>query len=257
MFTLLRFYIFIAALLSVPVLKAACTVQFDPLQRKLVCVQSAGSSAAVGYVFTVTAQTTVVKTAATHGQGTFPSVGCWNSTDGEEVTPKKTNPGLLGDITLEFYPAFTGNCYIRGPGVDSGAVPNVMAGASLASDLPLVGAGTTMVATGTKSGNTTQFVTTSGAQTANRCVEIDASGNHIAAAAACATSTAAYEFNVVAQTTVTTTLATHGQGTFPHISCWNTVDGEEVAARKTNPSFAGNITIEFSSAFTGKCAIRR
>jgi hypothetical protein len=39
------------------------------------------------------------------------------------------------------------------------------------------------------SGNGTSVATTTGAQTSGRCVEIDANGNHIAAAAGCATST--------------------------------------------------------------------
>jgi hypothetical protein len=53
------------------------------------------------------------------------------------------------------------------------------------ANLPLVGNGTGALAQGTRSGNSTQYVTTTGAQTANDCVKIDANGNHIANGSAC------------------------------------------------------------------------
>ena len=60
-------------------------------------------------------------------------------------------------------------------------------GSALTANLPVIGAGSNAVAVGTRSGNTTQYVTTTGTQTNGRCVEIDSNGNHIAAAAACGT----------------------------------------------------------------------
>lgn len=58
---------------------------------------------------------------------------------------------------------------------------NVNAGGTLTSNMPVIGAGTTAVSVGTVSGNTTQFVTTTGAQTSGAAVVIDAAGNHVAA----------------------------------------------------------------------------
>jgi hypothetical protein len=60
---------------------------------------------------------------------------------------------------------------------------------ALTANLPVIGAGSQAAAVGTRSGNTTAFVTTTGSQTSGRCVEIDANGNHIQSAAACGTGT--------------------------------------------------------------------
>lgn len=45
---------------------------------------------------------------------------------------------------------------------------------------------------GTRSGNTTQVVTTTGTQTSGNCVQIDANGNHVAASGACGIAGAGY-----------------------------------------------------------------
>ncbi len=58
--------------------------------------------------------------------------------------------------------------------------------AALTANLPVIGGGAGAApAVGTRSGNTTAFVTTTGAQTSGDCVEIDANGNHVASGAAC------------------------------------------------------------------------
>lgn len=74
----------------------------------------------------------------------------------------------------------------------SGGVPyfsgstTIASSAALTANLPVIGGGAGAApAVGTRSGNTTQFVTTTGSQTSGRCVEIDANGNHIQSAAAC------------------------------------------------------------------------
>lgn len=74
----------------------------------------------------------------------------------------------------------------------SGGIPyfsgstTIASSAALTANLPVIGGGAGAAPTvGTRSGNTTAFVTTTGTQTSGRCVEIDANGNHIAAAAAC------------------------------------------------------------------------
>lgn len=77
-------------------------------------------------------------------------------------------------------------------GGTSGGVPYyssasaIASSAALGANLPVVGGGAGAApTTGTRSGNTTAFVTTTGTQTLGRCVEIDANGNHIAAAGPC------------------------------------------------------------------------
>lgn len=69
----------------------------------------------------------------------------------------------------------------------SGGIPcytgatTIAASAALTANLPLIGGGAGVCpSVGTVSGNTTQFVTTTGAQTSTAAVKIDASGNHIA-----------------------------------------------------------------------------
>lgn len=71
----------------------------------------------------------------------------------------------------------------------SGLLPSANGGTTgFTTSAPLIGGGVGAVATaGTRSGNTTTFVTTTGAQTSGNCVTIDASGNHVAASAGCAT----------------------------------------------------------------------
>lgn len=61
----------------------------------------------------------------------------------------------------------------------------VTAAAALTANLPVIGSGSQATAVGTRSGNTTQYVTSTGTQTSGDCVKIDASGNHIANGSAC------------------------------------------------------------------------
>src|SRR6516162_208408 len=52
--------------------------------------------------------------------------------------------------------------------------------AALTANLPVIGGGPGAAPTvGTRSGNTTQFVTTTGTQTSGHCVSIDVNGNHV------------------------------------------------------------------------------
>lgn len=74
----------------------------------------------------------------------------------------------------------------------SGGVPYFNSGSTMASsaaltaNLPVIGGGAGAApAVGTRSGNTTQYVTTTGAQTSGDCVKIDANGNHVANGSAC------------------------------------------------------------------------
>ena len=62
----------------------------------------------------------------------------------------------------------------------------IASSAALSSGLPLIGQGVGLAPiTGTKSGNTTSFATTSGALTLGDCIKIDASGNLIDNGSAC------------------------------------------------------------------------
>lgn len=57
---------------------------------------------------------------------------------------------------------------------------------ALTANLPVIGGGAGVApSVGTRSGNTTAYVTTTGTQTSGDCVKIDASGNHIANGSAC------------------------------------------------------------------------
>jgi hypothetical protein len=74
----------------------------------------------------------------------------------------------------------------------SGGIPYYSASTTMASsaaltaNLPVIGGGAGAAPTvGTRSGNTTAYVTTTGAQTSGDCVKIDANGNHVANGSAC------------------------------------------------------------------------
>lgn len=89
--------------------------------------------------------------------------------------------------TLDYTVCIGINCY--GPftvtlGGSSGT-GNVTTSATLTAGLPLIGNGGVDVATGTKSGNTTKFTTTTGALTSGHCVQIDASGNLVDSGGVC------------------------------------------------------------------------
>jgi len=82
-------------------------------------------------------------------------------------------------------------------GGTSGGIPYyssssaITSSGALTANMPVIGGGAGATPTvGTVSGNTTQFVTTTGTQTSGRCVSIDSNGNHIAASAACLASSA-------------------------------------------------------------------
>jgi hypothetical protein len=82
-----------------------------------------------------------------------------------------------------------------GTGIGSGTSGGVLAftgsttiasSGALTANLPVIGGGAGAApAVGTRSGNTTQYVTTTGSQTSGDCVKIDANGNHVANGSAC------------------------------------------------------------------------
>lgn len=72
-----------------------------------------------------------------------------------------------------------------GGGEGGGAAGNVTSGATLSAGEPVIGNGGVDVTSGTRSGNTTEFATSSGAKIADNCAKWDANGNRIDAGTAC------------------------------------------------------------------------
>jgi hypothetical protein len=93
--------------------------------------------------------------------------------------------GLTYNFTTDVLTAtggFVGQLTGNVVGTASGNTTNA---APLTSNLPVIGGGSSTVASGTRTGNTTQFVTSTGTQTSGRCVQIDANGNHVEASGPC------------------------------------------------------------------------
>jgi hypothetical protein len=114
--------------------------------------------------------------AATGAVGTFyfetdrPAAYTYPATDAETVLLSlPAGTGISGGI-----PYFTATADV------------IASSAALTANLPVIGGGAGAAPTvGTRSGNTTQYVTTTGAQTSGDCVKIDANGNHVANGSAC------------------------------------------------------------------------
>lgn len=114
-------------------------------------------------------------------------------TDGS-VTASKLADGAVDATSAKF----TGPVPVNkgGTAITSGTSGGVLAftasgtiasSGALGANLPVIGGGAGVApSVGTRSGNTTAFVTTTGTQTSGDCVKIDASGNHIANGSACA-----------------------------------------------------------------------
>lgn len=104
-----------------------------------------------------------------------------------------SSAGVMANLGLHFGAANAVALPTTAP--TSGGIPYFSSATALASSavlgagLPVVGGGAGVApSTGTKSGNTTIFATTTGSLVSNDCVKIDASGNFIDAGAACGTS---------------------------------------------------------------------
>jgi hypothetical protein len=117
----------------------------------------------------------------------------WNGTSwvatSASGTGTVTSVGFTGGLLSVATATTTAALTVAGT---SGGVPYFASASTWASsgaltaNLPVIGGGAGAAPTvGTRSGNTTAFVTTTGTQTSGDCVKIDASGNHVANGAAC------------------------------------------------------------------------
>lgn len=93
-----------------------------------------GFSAPAPYMSALqTAASSLSISLSTHGQGTVPAVACYQSSDGEQVLPQVLNAGLIGNLVINFSPAFTGYCRVTGPGANSGGAADVVGPTSATS----------------------------------------------------------------------------------------------------------------------------
>lgn len=112
-----------------------------------------------------------------------------------------------------------------------------------------VGNGSKVVKTDTVSGTGTALVTTTGAQTSGRCVEIDANGNHIASGAGCGGAGSA--FNDITSGTNTTAAMVVGTGGSLGVSGSGTIAATTATALAANPSDCGANTFADAIAANG------
>lgn len=128
----------------------------------------------------------------------------------------------------------------------SGGIPAYTASGTLASsgaltaNLPVIGGGAGVApSVGTRSGNTTAYVTTTGTQTSGDCVKIDASGNHIANGSACGSGSGGTAGSTLFSTTGSTTVTAASATTLI-----GSVSGSTTVAANT---FTAGAFMEFSA----------
>jgi len=105
-------------------------------------------------------------------------------------------------------------------------------------------------------GNGTKFQLSTGTTTTNDCVKFDANGNTVDAGAACGsgsggTAVPPYTQTITAQTSVSITAATHGQGTLATPWCFDGSTPRVAVACGYTRNTSGDLVFTFSPAFTG------
>lgn len=97
---------------------------------------STGNAGGVLYgPISVTSQTMVTVTAATHGAGTAATATCFDNSTPAVIVDCSYSRAANGDITFTWSPAFTGSYQISGPGASSGAsFSGLTSGAPLIAD---------------------------------------------------------------------------------------------------------------------------
>ena len=143
--------------------------------------------------------------------GTGVNNGASTITIGGNITFSGAFP-FTATLTASTSPTFPSGTYsVASQTGTSGGIPYYSSATTQASsgvlgaNLPVFGggAGSAPIA-GTRSGNTTEVVTTTGAQTSGNCVSIDANGNHIASGAACAAGSSSVLLNTLTASNSTT-----------------------------------------------------
>lgn len=153
---------------------ATCVTSAASLTSNLPMFGAGSQAAAVG---TVTGNTTEVAT----WTGATTSARCVHTDASGNLTIAAADCGTGGSVTSVATSAPLGGGPITVTGTITCTTCTTNA-AALTLNMPLVGGGGQAAAVGTVTGNTTQFATWTGATTASRCVDTDASGNlHITA----------------------------------------------------------------------------
>lgn len=141
-------------------------------------------------------------------------------------------PALTGAITTTAGSCATAMATLPVSGGGTGAT-------TLSSGLPLFGAGTSPITTGTLTGNTTKLLTFSGAATAANCLHTDASGNAVVTGSDCGAGGGGS--GVVNSGTINQLAYYAAAGT--------TVSGETFLQCSNHPALTGDIT-----SSSGSCA---
>ncbi len=159
---------------------------------------------------------------------------------GGTVTSASFTGGLISVANPTSTPAFT----VAGT---SGGVPYFSSASTWASsgaltaNLPVIGGGAGAAPTvGSRSGNTTVFVTTTGTQTSTDCVSIDASGNHIASGIPCVSTSA--------------TIAS-GFGTSPSVAAGSTNLSGKLTVGTGGIAITGTVTLGTTYSVAPVCTV--
>lgn len=121
-------------------------------------------------------------------------------------------------------------------------------GGALTANLPVIGAGGADIAVGTRTGNTTVYPTFTGAATAARCVDTDASGNLQVVSADCNSAAFGPNYSLgggtaQAQTVAPTTAVTNATLVDGYVLIWSPLAPNSGSA----PTLAGSGTSTFSA----------